>query len=99
MALPKGCPRSAARPRFPEEWHIGKPDMVISINENYAVPADRVIPYQKLRVENTAHIYGVDVKVQRKALPADAFSRLHIAYNEMGASRENAAYGWVRADD
>ena len=48
---------------------------------------------------NAARIYGVDVHAQRHALPADALSRMHIAYNDMGASRENAAYGWVRAGD
>ena len=48
---------------------------------------------------NAAKIYGVDVNAQRKGLPADAYSKMHIAYNEAGASRENAAYGWVRADD
>lgn len=63
--------------------------------------------YQKITKEdkarifglNAAKIYGVDVHAQRKALPADALSRMHIAYNDMGASRENAAYGWVRAGD
>jgi hypothetical protein len=48
---------------------------------------------------NAARIYGVDVKAQRKALPADALSRMQIAYSDMGASRESAAYGWVRAGD
>lgn len=48
---------------------------------------------------NAARIYGVDVKAQRKALPADALSRMQIAYNDIGATRENHAYGWVRADD
>ena len=28
-----------------------------------------------------------------------AAEALDIAYNEAGASRESAAYGWVRADD
>lgn len=48
---------------------------------------------------NAAKIYGVDVKAQRKALPADTLSRLKVAYVEGGGMRENAAYGWVRADD
>ena len=48
---------------------------------------------------NAAKIYGVDVNAQRKGMTSDAFSKMHIAYNDMGASRENAAYGWVRADD
>ncbi len=48
---------------------------------------------------NAAKIYGIDVKAQRKALPADTLSRLKTAYLDGGGMRDNAAYGWVRADD
>jgi predicted TIM-barrel fold metal-dependent hydrolase len=48
---------------------------------------------------NAAKIYGVDVKAKRNALPADALDKLKVAYVEGGGMRENAAYGWVRADD
>jgi len=48
---------------------------------------------------NAAKIYGVDVKAKRNALPADALDKLKVAYVEHGGQRENAAYGWVRADD
>jgi hypothetical protein len=32
-------------PQFVEGWTIGKPDVVLSMKEEYAVPADGVIPY------------------------------------------------------
>ena len=48
---------------------------------------------------NAAKLYGVDVKAQRKALPADTLTRLKVAYENSGGMRDNAAYGWVRADD
>jgi hypothetical protein len=53
-----GAPEGDARdlpplPKFPEGWHIGKPDVVISMKEDYAVPASGTIPYQNFRVETT----------------------------------------------
>jgi predicted TIM-barrel fold metal-dependent hydrolase len=48
---------------------------------------------------NAAKIYGVDVNAKRNALPSDTLSRLKVAYLERGGQRDNAAYGWVRADD
>jgi uncharacterized protein len=48
---------------------------------------------------NAARLYNVDVKAKRKAFPADALDRLKTAYLEQGGQRENAAYGWVRAED
>ncbi len=48
---------------------------------------------------NAARLYGIDVKEKRKALPADALSRLKTAYLDGGGQRENAAYGWVREGD
>ncbi|MEW6209459.1 MAG: amidohydrolase family protein [Acidobacteriota bacterium] len=48
---------------------------------------------------NAARLYKVNVKEKRKALPADALTRLKTAYVEQGGQRNNAAYGWVRADD
>lgn len=47
---------------------------------------------------NAAKIYKVDVKEKRNALPKDALTKLKMAYLEQGGMRENAAYGWVRAD-
>jgi hypothetical protein len=48
---------------------------------------------------NAAKIYGVDVEAKRKALPKDALSKFKQAYLDQGGRSENAAYGWVRAND
>lgn len=48
---------------------------------------------------NAAKIYGIDVNKKRTAFPADTFTRLKTAYLDGGGQRNNAAYGWVRADD
>ena len=48
---------------------------------------------------NAAKIYGIDVKAKRNALPSDALEKLKLAYVDQGGQRDNAAYGWVRADD
>lgn len=48
---------------------------------------------------NAARIYGVDMKEKRKALPPDTLDKLKTAYIDGGGLRDNAAYGWVRADD
>src|SRR5688572_13404022 len=45
---------------------------------------------------NAARLYGVDVKAQRKALPADALSRIQQAYIERGGLRDNDYHGWVQ---
>jgi hypothetical protein len=37
-------------PTFPEGWTIGQPDLVLSMNEEYRVPADGVIPYKYFTV-------------------------------------------------
>jgi hypothetical protein len=47
---------------------------------------------------NAAKLYGIDVAAQRKGLPADALEKLKSAYLDNGGRRDNAAYGWVRAD-
>jgi hypothetical protein len=48
---------------------------------------------------NAAKIYGVDAKAKRNALPADTLTKLKETYKAEGGHSENAAYGWVRADD
>lgn len=48
---------------------------------------------------NAAKIYGIDVKAKRTALPADTLDKLKTTYLDHGGQRDNAAYGWVRADD
>jgi len=48
---------------------------------------------------NAARIYGVDVKEKRNPLSPDIVAKAREAYPQTGMLRENAAYGWVRADD
>jgi hypothetical protein len=48
---------------------------------------------------NAARLYGIDVKAKRKALTADALAKLKAVYQDRGGQPDNAAYGWVRADD
>ena len=63
--------------------------------------------YKKISKEDKAKIYGlnaaklynIDVKAQRKRLPADALSQLKTTYLDRGGERSNGAYGWVRASD
>jgi mono/diheme cytochrome c family protein len=39
-----------AAPRFADGWTIGKPDVVFTTSEDFAIPATGVIPYQYVRV-------------------------------------------------
>jgi predicted TIM-barrel fold metal-dependent hydrolase len=63
--------------------------------------------YQKLSKQdkakifglNAARLYGINAKDKRKPLPADTLDKLKSAYLENGGRPDNAAYGWVRADD
>ena len=48
---------------------------------------------------NAARLYGVDAELQRSAFPQDAISRMKLGYLDRGGMRDNAAYGWVRAND
>jgi predicted TIM-barrel fold metal-dependent hydrolase len=86
----------------------GSPQWVIDAFKRFQI-SDKLCEkfgYQKLTKEdkakifglNAAKIYGVDVNAQRKALPADALSKLKTAYRDQGGQRTNAAYGWVRAE-
>lgn len=47
---------------------------------------------------NAAKLYGIDVSAKRNALPADSLSKLKMTYLNQGGGRNNAAYGWVRAE-
>jgi predicted TIM-barrel fold metal-dependent hydrolase len=47
---------------------------------------------------NAAKIYGINAEEKRKNIPKDKLSELKTAYLDMGGTRENAAYGWVRND-
>jgi mono/diheme cytochrome c family protein len=44
---PKDLPRA---PQFTEGWQIGKPDIVLSMNKEYSVPAQGVVDYQYMLV-------------------------------------------------
>jgi len=37
-------------PKFTEGWAIGEPDLVLSMREEYSVPADGVVPYLYFRI-------------------------------------------------
>ena len=45
--LREGDPKDLfPNPKFPEGWTIGQPDLVLSMNDEYSVPADGVVPYK-----------------------------------------------------
>jgi len=48
---------------------------------------------------NAARVYGVDVKAKRNPLKPDIITQAKLEYDNAGIPRENAAYGWVRAND
>lgn len=48
---------------------------------------------------NAARLYNVDVKAKRNAIPGDGIEKAKMAYLAQGGQRQNAAYGWVRAND
>jgi uncharacterized protein len=48
---------------------------------------------------NAAKLYNVDVNAKRNAIPGDQLEKAKLAYLDAGGSRQNAAYGWVRAND
>jgi hypothetical protein len=87
----------------------GSPQWVIDAFKRFQISDElcEKFGYKKISKEdkakifglNAAKIYGVDLKKKRNALPADAIEKAKLAYNEMGGQRNNAAWGWVRADD
>ena len=48
---------------------------------------------------NAARLYSIDVKARRNAIPGDGLEKAKLAYLDAGGARQNAAYGWVRAND
>jgi hypothetical protein len=87
----------------------GSPQWVIDAFKRFQI-SDEVCDkfgYKKITKEdkakifglNAARIYGLDVKAKRNPLPADTFTKLKTAYNDLKPLHNNAAYGWVRADD
>jgi uncharacterized protein len=87
----------------------GSPQWVIDAFKRFQISDEfcEKFGYKKISKEdkakifglNAAKLYGIDLKAQRKALPADAMTRLKTAYLERGGMRSNAAYGWVRSGD
>jgi predicted TIM-barrel fold metal-dependent hydrolase len=87
----------------------GSPQWVIDAFKRFQISDEfcEKFGYKKISKEdkakifglNAAKLYSIDVKAQRKALPADAMTRLKTAYLERGGMRSNAAYGWVRSGD
>jgi uncharacterized protein len=53
----------------------------------------------KIFGQNAARIYGVNVKEKRNPLSPDIIAQARKSYENAGLMRDNAAYGWVRADD
>ena len=87
----------------------GSPQWVIDAFKRFQISDDMCekFGYKKITKEdkakifglNAARLYKIDANEKRKALPQDALSKLKTAYLDGGGIRNNAAYGWVRADD
>jgi predicted TIM-barrel fold metal-dependent hydrolase len=87
----------------------GSPQWVIDAFKRFQISDEMCekFGYKKITKEdkakifglNAARLYKLDVKEKRKALPADALEKLKTAYIDGGGMRDNAAWGWVRADD
>ncbi|MBM3810557.1 MAG: hypothetical protein FJW20_02860 [Acidimicrobiia bacterium] len=87
----------------------GSPQWVIDLFKRFQISDEycEKFGYKKLSKEDKAKIFGlnaaklykVDVKAKRNALPADALDKLKAHYVDEGGQPNNAAHGWVRADD
>jgi hypothetical protein len=86
----------------------GSPQWVIDLFKRFQITDElcKKFGYEKLTKDdkakifglNAAKIYDIDVQAKRSALPKDTLSKLKMAYLDSGGMRDNAAYGWVRAD-
>ena len=86
----------------------GAPQWVIDAFKRFQISDElcEKFGYKKLTKEdkaaifglNAAKIYKVDVNAKRNALPKDTLNKLKAQYLDQGGQRENAAYGWVRAE-
>ena len=86
----------------------GTPQWVIDLFKRFQISDElcekfgyeKITKQDKARIFglNAAKLYSVDVKAKRKGLPVDALEKVKTAYLDQGGGRENAAYGWVRAD-
>ena len=86
----------------------GSPQWVIDAFKRFQISDElcEKFGYKKLSKEdkakifglNAARVYGIDVKAKREGLKRDKLEKIKTAYLDSGGQRENAAYGWVRAD-
>ena len=89
-------------------WY-GSPQWQIEALWRFEIPEDlrQIYGYPKLTKAdkakifglNAARLYNVDVKAKRNAIPGDRLENAKMAYLADGGQRQNAAYGWVRAED
>jgi len=68
---PKDMP---VTPSFPDGWTIGKPDIVLSMKEEFTVPADGVVPYKYFEVPTN---FKEDTWVQAAELRPDNRGVVH----------------------
>ncbi len=86
----------------------GSPQWVIDAFKRFQITDElcEKFGYTKLTKEdkakifglNGAQVYGLDPNAQHKAIPTDVLAKFKAAYLNEGGSRDNAAYGWVRAE-
>jgi hypothetical protein len=88
----------------------GSPQWVIDAFKRFQISDDMCekFGYKKITKQDKANIFGlnaakiykVDLKAKRNALPPDTIDKIKQAYvDDFRGKRDNAAYGWVRADD
>ncbi len=91
---PKGSDEDLpAPPKFEQGWAIGKPDAIISLDEEIAVPAEGVIPYKYLTVQTN---FNEDKWVQAAELRAGNRRVVHhiiVFVQEPGAKNELSGEG------
>jgi len=91
---PKGSDEDLpAPPKFEEGWAIGKPDAIISLDQEVAVPAEGVIPYKYLTVQTN---FNEDKWVQAAEIRAGNRKVVHhiIVYvQEPGVKNDQPAEG------
>jgi hypothetical protein len=71
--LKEGDPKDLpANPKFTEGWTIGQPDLVLSMTEEYSVPADGVVPYKYFVVPTNfsedRYIQAAEIKPGNRAV-------------------------------
>ena len=67
--------------------------------EKFGYPKISKADKAKILGLNAAKLYKIDVNAKRNAIPGDSLEKAKLAYLDAGGARQNAAYGWVRAND